>query len=252
MDIMCDERDFSGIVLGIVDSNGDSCDIPPSCEGKIVKAPYVDYHEGINLMKKSKFMLLPQVYDASPRVAMEAMSLNIPLLMNGNIVGGWKYINPQTGEFFTGVDDFRNSLSRLMSRLDTYSPMAYVNQHYGKERAGRKLRAFVEEHFGDRVKLPKSNLLIPSEPSRLPKDDNEERIATNQPRVFSVFSTSCSPFQDWQAQALIHNHQQQQISGELVRLMSCDDPNYILPKSSYHKYRVVRVPNFDKEDDSWR
>ena len=139
-----------------------------------------------------------------------------------------------------------------MSWMDTYSPMAYVNQHYGKEKAGRKLRVFVEEHFEDRVRLPKSNLLIPSEPARPPGKLDDKGITTNQPRVFSVFSTSCSPFQDWQAQALIYNHQQQQISGELVRLMSCNDPDYNLPKWSYHKYRVVRVPSFDKEDDNWR
>ncbi|EJK56356.1 hypothetical protein THAOC_23775 [Thalassiosira oceanica] len=118
-------------------------------------------------MRHSKFLLLPQVYDASPRVAVEAMSLNLPILMNSEIIGGWKwYINEQTGEFFRDdMSDFRSSLAKLMSNLDTYSPRSYVVANYGSNKSGAKLRSFVEEHFADRVILPKrSELLIPSEP----------------------------------------------------------------------------------------
>lgn len=158
---------LKGIILGIVDSKGNSCDIPPSCQGKVFLAPYVDYHEGLDYMRQSKFLFLPQIYDASPRVAMEAMSLNVPLLMNKNIVGGWKYINEHTGEFFT-ESDFKDSLSKLMDGLDTYSPRAHVQQHYGKEKYGRKLKAFVEGNFRDHASFPKrSKLLIPSEPQQL-------------------------------------------------------------------------------------
>ncbi len=168
MDIMCLEMNLTGIVLGIVDSNGNSCEIPPSCQNKVVTAPYVNYFEGLNFMRQSKFLFLPQVYDASPRVAVEAMSLNVPLLMNNQIVGGWKYINDETGEFFNdNMSDFRSSLVKLVNRLDSYSPRSYVELNYGTKIAGSKLRAFVEKNFSDRVSLhEKSHLLIPSEPPR--------------------------------------------------------------------------------------
>ena len=32
--------------------------------------------------------------------AMQALALDVPLLMNRNIIGGWKYVNEKTGEFF--------------------------------------------------------------------------------------------------------------------------------------------------------
>ena len=169
--------DLHGVILGIVDSNGNSCDIPPSCHGKVLKAPYVNYYEGLDFFRQSKFLLLPQVYDASPRVAMEAMSLNVPLLMNKNIVGGWKYINDQTGEFFNDISDFKSNLGMMMNRLDTYSPRAYVQQNYGKELYGRKLRSFVEDNFGEYVSLPKgSNLLIPSEPKPSSPEELTDRV----------------------------------------------------------------------------
>lgn len=246
MDIMCGEMDYRGIVMGIVDSHGNSCDLPPSCSDKVLKVQYANYFESLDYMRKSKFLLLPQVYDASPRVAVEAMSLNVPLLMNSEIIGGWKYINEQTGEFFRNdMSDFRSSLAKLMSNLDTYSPRSYVDTNYGSKRAGTKLRSFVEEYFTGRVTLPKSSrLLIPSEPF-------ESEVKAH--RLFSVFSSECSPFQDWQAQTLIHNHRMQGIQGSLVRLLACDDPHYVLPEHSYDKYRVVRTPNFGtRGDDDYR
>ena len=188
MDIMCLEMNFTGVVLGIVDSNGNSCEIPPSCQDKLVTAPYVNYFEGLNFMRQSKFLLLPQVYDASPRVAVEAMSLNIPLLMNNQIVGGWKYINEQTGEFFNdNMSDFRSSLAKLVSRLDSYSPRSYVELNYGTKKAGSKLRAFVEENFSDRVSLPKkSHLLIPSEPIKMTSPKNDKMNINTHDTVESV------------------------------------------------------------------
>ncbi len=86
--------------------------------------------------------------------------------------------------------------------------------------------------------------------------ENEKVSSTTEsrpPRLFSVISTECSPFHDWQAQTLIYNHKKQGIQGFLVRLMACDDPSYILPKQSYEKYRVVRMPNFGlRGSDNWR
>lgn len=86
-------------------------------------------------------------------------------------------------------------------------------------------------------------------------DENEKISATTKlrpPRLFSVFSTECSPFHDWQAQTLIHNHKKQGIQGFLVRLLACDDPSYVLPKHSHEKYRVVRMSNFGlRDEDDW-
>mmetsp|Transcript_3067 Transcript_3067/g.6376 ORF Transcript_3067/g.6376 Transcript_3067/m.6376 type:complete len:786 (+) Transcript_3067:1646-4003(+) len=191
MDIMCLEMNFTGVVLGIVDSNGNSCEIPPSCQNKVVTAPFVNYFEGLNFMRQSKFLFLPQVYDASPRVAVEAMSLNVPLLMNNQIVGGWKYINDETGEFFNdNMSDFRSSLVKLVNRLDSYSPRSYVELNYGTKIAGSKLRAFVEKNFSDRVSLHKeSHLLIPSEPpsnDKINTDDTVESAHDHDERLLLI------------------------------------------------------------------
>lgn len=65
-------------------------------------------------------------------------------------------------------------------------------------------------------------------------------------RIFIVFSSGCSKYQDWQSQVLIHSHKVQKVPGHaIVRLMSCKDHKYKLPPHSNPKYRVVWTPDFD-------
>ena len=136
--------------------------IPPSCKGKILQTTGLPQDKAFDYIRQSRFLFLPQVWDASPRMAVEAMTMNVPLLMNWPIIGGWKYIvSGRTGEFFHDHLDLRQSVEHLMANLDGYEPRKYVLEHYGEENAGTKLRKFIEENFGDRVALPPSILLIP-------------------------------------------------------------------------------------------
>jgi len=73
-------------------------------------------------------------------------------------------------------------------------------------------------------------------------------IAEAKRRIHTVFSTNCRPYQDWQSHSLAYNHRKMKIAGRLVRLMACDDPNYDLPKNSYERYRVVRTPDFARQN----
>ena len=163
LDIFCGELNMTGVLMVTKDAKtGKRCDIPPSCKGKILQTPFLPQDEVLDYMRQSRFLFLPQVWDASPRVATQALTLNVPLLMNRNIIGGWKYIvSGHTGEFFHDHSDLRQSVEHLMANLDGYKPRKHVLEYYGDENAGTKLRKFVEENFGHRVELPPGKLLIP-------------------------------------------------------------------------------------------
>lgn len=107
-------------------------------------------------MRQSKFLFVPQVHDASPRVTTQALALDVPLLMNRNIIGGWKYVNEKTGEFFNDLSDFQESLTKILSKADRheYEPRRWVSANAGDQISGLKLKKFIEENFADRVKLP--------------------------------------------------------------------------------------------------
>jgi hypothetical protein len=94
--------------------------------------------------------------------------MNKPLLMNRNIMGGWKYLIPgQTGEFFHDMSDFRDSLRRILDNTrgdkSPYKPLDLVKSNYGNEHSGKRLYDFVKEHWGDKIIFPVgTNALIPT------------------------------------------------------------------------------------------
>ena len=85
--------------------------------------------------------------------------------MNRNILGGWKYINNQTGEFFHDQTDFAQALRTIVERSragNYYHARDWISTHYGTEKAGLKFRQWVEQEFPGRVQFPEgSRLLVP-------------------------------------------------------------------------------------------
>ena len=166
LEVMCsDEFNLTGVLVASKDKQGKkACTIPESCAGKMIQTTFLsNQNDFFSYLVQSKFAFIPQVYDASPRVTTQALSMNVPLLMNDNIVGGWKYMNAKTGEFFHDMSNFKQSLRKLLDSLDTYEPRKFVEENYGNEKAGVKLKEFVLKNWGDRVKLPEgTRWLIPS------------------------------------------------------------------------------------------
>merc|ERR1719237_977034 len=156
LEVMCGEYNLTGVLIA---TRGDSfkCDIPASCEGKMTQTKYIPQHEFYKYVRESRFLFLPQIHDASPRVCTQALALDTPLLMNKHIKGGWKYVNKHTGEFFHDMSDFRQNLMNILHRSKTpghYTPAKWALSHYGNENAGKRLLAFVKKHFSHRVTLP--------------------------------------------------------------------------------------------------
>ena len=141
LDIMCNEYGLKGLLIGRI-----GCDIPASCHHLMELTDFQKYHEFIKNYNKCRFIFLPNTVDASPRVATEAMTYNLPLFMNEKILGGWKYIVPNvTGEFFNN-DSFKNSLETFLLNLsnNVYKPREYFIKNYGIEKSGKKLLEFIK------------------------------------------------------------------------------------------------------------
>jgi len=163
--IMCEEFNLKGVLVATKDKSGrHAYTIPESCKGKMIQTTYLaNQQDYFHYLKQSRFAFLPQIHDASPRVASQALSMDTPLLMNYHIQGGWKYVNDKTGEFFHDASDFRQSLKRILENADTphkYEPRKWVLENYGNHNSGKRLLEFVKEHFSDRVSLPKGTKLL--------------------------------------------------------------------------------------------
>jgi len=159
--IMCGEFNLKGVLVATKDKAGKrACSIPKECEGKIIQTTYLQNQQDyFNYLKQSRFAFLPQVHDASPRVSTQALALDVPILMNYHIMGGWKYVTEKTGEFFHDINDFRDALRKILKYADTpghYEPRKWVLENYDNPNSGKRLFNFVKEHFGDRVRLPRN------------------------------------------------------------------------------------------------
>ena len=74
-------------------------------------------------------------------------------VINKNILGGWKYINNETGEFFTDEKTFEKSLLKLTNNYESYHPHEYFVKNYGRKITGKKLKTFICKHFPEFKKI---------------------------------------------------------------------------------------------------
>lgn len=155
INIMCSKYKLKGLLVGC-----DNIKINIKCDYLIDKISFVDWSTLIKYYKKSKFVLMPSIHDASPRVITEALASNISIIVNNNIIGGWKYVNSDTGVFFNDEKDFSNSLETLLQNLPNHKPREYYVKNFGIINSGKKLLNFVKENYSDKLKIPEDSKYI--------------------------------------------------------------------------------------------
>ena len=93
-------------------------------------------------------------------VLTEALASDVPALLNKNILGGWKYINNETGEFFTDENDLEPAVEKMMKKINEnkYKPRAYFVKNYSIINSGKKLKKFLYNNYGDRLNIDARNV----------------------------------------------------------------------------------------------
>ena len=152
LDIFCNKYKLKGLLVG-----RKGCKLPQGCN-YMETTNMLKYHELLKMYNKAKFIFVPNEADASPRVLSEALNTNLACLVNKNILGGWKYVNDQTGEFFTDENDISASLEKLLSKIKSkqYNPRNFFLKNYGVINAGKKLKEFLYDNYGDKINIDKS------------------------------------------------------------------------------------------------
>lgn len=152
--VMCGKYKLKGIIVG-----RENCEFTKLCADYVTIIPAMKYHEFQATMQKCKFIFVPNILDASPRIITEAMCYNIPALVNNNIVGGWHNIIPNvTGEFFTDENNINEALDKII-RPNIYQPRKWFEANRGKTISGGQMARFLIKHFpnlGGNVVNPKT------------------------------------------------------------------------------------------------
>ena len=141
--IMCSEFGLRGLIVG-----RENCGLEQEEYGKYLEViGWLDWAELQEKMRQSKFLFVPNINDASPRVVAECLVKNLQVLMNRNIICGFKYINYYTGELFDDETDVRKSLTNLLAKPKTVSSKKWWNENYSKDKSQTRLRKFLAESF---------------------------------------------------------------------------------------------------------
>jgi GR25 family glycosyltransferase involved in LPS biosynthesis len=98
---------------------------------KITFLGHLSWNKFIENMNSSKYCINFARYDASPRVIMEALFLNIPVLLNQDILGGWKYINNSTGKLFFYDESIEECINNFIS--SKYEPLKWMKLNFNVE-----------------------------------------------------------------------------------------------------------------------
>ena len=155
LDILCNKFKLKGLLVG-----RKNCELPNGCNKLMDTTDMLSHDELKKMYNKSKFIFIPNEKDASPRVLTEAMAINLPALINKNILGGWKYINSKTGEFFIDENDISKSLERLLKNIknNQYEPRNFFVKNYSVINSGKRLKHFIYSNYSDRINIPEQNV----------------------------------------------------------------------------------------------
>jgi len=151
--ILCEKKKLKGLLVG-----RSGCKLPGCSKKNIRTTKKLDYYELLKTYDKCKIIFIPNIHDASPRVLAEGLSHNLRCLVNEKLVGGWKYVNNQTGEFFKDEHDFEEKIDKILNNYDSYNPRSDFITNYGIEKSGKKLKDFVYGIFGSKVNIPENNV----------------------------------------------------------------------------------------------
>ena len=139
--IMCREFKLKGLVVG-----RDGCGLENEYDqDELEVVGWLDWNQLQEKMRESKFLFVPNVFDASPRVIAECITKGLSVLMNKDILCGFKYVTDATGEFFTNEIDIRSALNLLRKRRrNTHNIKKWWAKHYSQEKSQTGLRNFLE------------------------------------------------------------------------------------------------------------
>ena len=143
LEIFCGKFGLRGVLIG-----RENCEFTDKCNGIVEVIPFLPFDKFQEKMQECKFLFVPNISDASPRVITEAISYNIPVLVNYNILGGWNNVIPGvTGEFFTNENDVTEPVDRIIKNYNNYKPRDWFVKNRGKKNYGKILAKFLIENF---------------------------------------------------------------------------------------------------------
>jgi hypothetical protein len=138
---MCLKLTLKGLLIGKTAE-----DIPANLRSYIQCTGAVDLMSMPALLSSAKFSFVPSIIDASTRVITESLSVNRPVLVHADILGGWQYVTEETGAFFSSCRDLPDAIDTVL-RMKCNGRTHFLGRGGGKVQAGKRLYDFVRSSY---------------------------------------------------------------------------------------------------------
>ncbi|MGO9198054.1 MAG: hypothetical protein ACLQK4_13125 [Acidimicrobiales bacterium] len=99
--------------------------------------PHRSHDEVMGCIARSRVTLVPNHMDPSPRILTESLAAGVPVLVQSRILGGWRYVHPETGAFFEGAHDVASGALRCLS--GEHRSLEWLERSCGRDRAAEQL-----------------------------------------------------------------------------------------------------------------
>lgn len=141
---MADTHGLKGLLVG---KKGDEVNSPGDFQWHTNGVTTTGFLNGLQeSFCQSRFAFVPNIHDASPRVAAQALCCDIPVLMNKQILGGWHYVDEASGMAFdNNMEDFERVFLQFKQKLESgaFRPRESWTSKFGPIASGKKLYDFV-------------------------------------------------------------------------------------------------------------
>lgn len=114
---------------------------------RVERFDYLPYRAFLDKIESSRILLMASELDASPRVITEALCLDTRVMVNARILGGWKYVNEETGAFF----DRESALDvyRRLRALGPAGPRAWFLRNYPNDVLEDRFNAWLNRSLAE-------------------------------------------------------------------------------------------------------
>jgi len=109
--------------------------------GNITFVPELERVQLLNVLSACRCLLIASEMDASPRLLAETLSLDVPVVVNRRILGGWKYVNRHTGRFFDDEHSVAAAVNNSIQHCN--NPHRWFAANFGPNVTGRRLARFL-------------------------------------------------------------------------------------------------------------
>ena len=82
--------------------------------------------------------------DAAPRVVLEYMAADVPVLVNSELMAGTRYVGRSAG-LVRSPEEFHLGIAEILDDYESFSPRAHLLAHYNRDKVAARFLSILDE-----------------------------------------------------------------------------------------------------------